>query len=156
MESFVVAVSHDPEKVISDAVLATSPVITRLFPAAEPATVNAPVNFTLRGLKFGEWYGVKVSKKGPGGSAGIGWQENGRWRYDKGGVKAVWDAPGADGWSTGWLLARVPEGVNGLNLGLGGKMEKGERLVFTDIWLVRLRDVPDGAKELRQMPKTKK
>ena len=117
---------------------------------------NGSVNFTLRGLKFGEWYGVKVSKKGPGGSAGVGWQENGRWRYDKGGVKAVWDAPGADGWSTGWLLARVPEGVNGLNLGLGGKMEKGERLVFTDIWLVRLRDVPDGAKELRQMPKTKK
>ena len=54
---------------------------------------------------------------------------------------------------TGWLLARVPEGVNGLNLGLNGKMEKGERLVFSDIWLVKLRDVPDGAKELRQVPR---
>ena len=37
-----------------------------------------------------------------------------------------------------------------------GQMEKGERLAFSDIWLVRLRDVPDGAKELRQVPKTKK
>ena len=116
---------------------------------------NGSVNFTLRGLKFGEWYGVKVSKKGPGGSAGVGWQENGKWRYDKGGVKAVWDAPDADGWRTGWLLARVPEGINGLNLGLNGKMEKGERLAFSDIWLVRLREAPDGAKELQQVPKRK-
>ena len=117
---------------------------------------NGSVNFTLRGLKFGEWYGARVAMKGSGGSVGVGWQENGRWRYDKGGVKAAWDAPDASGWRTGWLLARVPEGVNGLNLGLSGQMEKGERLAFSDIWLVRLRDVPDGAKELRQVPKTKR
>ena len=70
-------------------------------------------------------------------------------------MKAVWDAPGADGWCIGWLLVRVPEGINGLNLGSNGKMEKGERLAFSDIWLARLRDVPDGAKELQQVPKKK-
>ena len=114
---------------------------------------NGSVNFTLRDVKFGEWYGVKVAMKGPGGSVGVGWQKNGGWRYDKGGVMAVWDAPGPTGWRVGWLLARVPDDVNGLNLGLSGKMKKGERLAFADVRLVRLRDVPDGAKELRQVPR---
>ena len=117
---------------------------------------NGSVNFTLRDVKFGEWYGVKVAMKGPGGSVGVGWQKNGGWRYDKGGVMAVWDAPGSTGWRIGWLLARVPDDVNGLNLGLNGKMKKGERLAFADVRLVRLRDVPDGVKELRQVPKQKK
>ena len=57
---------------------------------------------------------------------------------------------------TGWLLARVPEDVNGLNLGLGVKQVAGETLAFSGLKLVKLRDVPDGAKELRQVPKTKR
>ena len=117
---------------------------------------NGSVNFSLRGVKFGEWYGVKVSAKGPGGRAGVGWQQNGSWKYDKGSVKAVWDNPDSDGWRTGWILARVPEGVNGLNLGLGANLKADERLMYADVRLARLRDVPDGANELRQVPKTKK
>jgi hypothetical protein len=117
---------------------------------------NGSVNFTLRGAKFGEWYGVKVSMKGTGGSVGIAWQKNGGWRYDKGGAKAAWDVPDADGWRTGWLLARVPEDINGFNLGLCAKQGAGDTLAFTDVRIVKLRDVPDGAKELRQVPKTKR
>ncbi len=116
---------------------------------------NGSVNFTLRGLKFGEWYGVKVAMKGAGGSVGVGWQKNGSWRYDKGGVQAVWDRPDADGWRTGWIFARVPEDVNGLNLGLNAKQKAGERLMFSGLRLVKLRDVPDGAQELRQVPRKK-
>ena len=117
---------------------------------------NGSVNFTLRDVKFGEWYGIKATMKGAGGSMGVGWQKNGSWRYDKGGVKAVWDAADAAGWRTGWMLVRVPEDVNGFNFGLGAKMEAGDELVFADVWLVKLRDVPEGAKELRQTPKTKR
>ena len=61
-----------------------------------------------------------------------------------------------DGWRTGWLLARVPHDVNGLVLGLYAKQKKDERLMFADVQLVKLRDAPDGAKELLQTPKTKK
>jgi hypothetical protein len=56
----------------------------------------------------------------------------------------------------GWLLARVPDDVNGLVLGLGAKQKRGKRLLFADVRLVKLRDAPDGAKELQQIPKRKK
>ena len=117
---------------------------------------NGSVNFSVRGLKPGEWYGAHVAMKGVGGSMGVSWQKNGGWRWDKKGVSAVWDAPDKDGWRTGWLLARVPDDVNGFVLGLGAKQMKGERLLFADVQLVKLRDAPDGAKELLQTPKTKK
>lgn len=118
---------------------------------------NGSVNFTLRGVKYGEWYGVRVSAKGADADAGVGWQAKGSWRYDKPGVNAVWDKPDADGWRTGWILARVPDGgIDALNLGLVARMKAGERLIYSDVRLVRLRGVPDGAKELRQTPKTGK
>jgi hypothetical protein len=117
---------------------------------------NGSVNFSMRGLKIGEWYGARVAMKGVGGSMRLSWQKNGGWCKDKKGIGAVWDASDKDGWRTGWLLARVPDEVNGLVLGLGAKQMKGERLLFADVRLVKLRDAPDGAKELLQTPKTKK
>ena len=126
--------------------------IIRNADALYEAGADGVVNFSVRGLKQGEWYGARVAMNGAGGSMGVSWQMNGGWRYDKKGVSAVWDAPDRDGWRTGWLLARVPDDVNGLVLGLGAKQMKGERLLFADVQLVKLRDAPDGAKELQQKP----
>ncbi len=117
---------------------------------------DGSVNFTLKGVKFGEWYGAKVAMKGSGGRMAASWQKDGSWCRGKGSVMATWDAPDAEGWRTGWLFARVPKDVNGLNLGLGAKLKAGDRLEFSGLIFAKLRDKPDGTKELRQIPMRKK
>ena len=117
---------------------------------------DGSVNFTLKGVKPGEWYGATVALKGFGGRLGAGWQKDGKWRYDKPGATAEWSAPDAHGWRRGFVLARVPDDVNALNVGIGARLKDEGKVFFAGIRIAKLRDVPDGAKELRQIPKHKK
>ena len=54
--------------------------------------------------------------------------------------------------SMGGLEADTIGGYNSML----AKQKKEERLLFSDVWLWKLRDAPDGAKELLQKPKTRK
>ena len=117
---------------------------------------DGSVNFTMKDVKPGEWYGATVEMKGVGGRLGAGWQKDGKWRYDKPGSKAEWSAPDADGWRRGFVLARVPDDVNTLNVGIGARLKDETKVLFANLRIAKLRDVPDGANELRQIPNHKK
>ncbi len=93
---------------------------------------------SVRNVKGGEIYAVRMKMKGTGGSAVVYWQKDEAWQWQLSGFPVVF-APGTDeAWRTGEVLAYVPKGANVLVLQLGAKQEPGQRVVFDEVEIVKL------------------
>lgn len=64
----------------------------------------------------------------------------------------AWDAPLDDGWCEGWALARIPDGVNRIVVGLYVRQRMGESASLQVPFVAKLRDMPRGEDERTALP----
>lgn len=97
----------------------------------------------VHGVRAGEWYLAEFEVKGETAPrSGFHWMENGAWRWDVAERFPTYDAPASpDGWRRGFVVARVPHGVDTMSLSLGVKhKEDGETTLFRNVEIFRLVD----------------
>lgn len=111
---------------------------------------NGSCNFNVA-VRAGEWYGVRVAVHGRIRGS-VSWQKDGRWVHGVDAVQVAWDAPAADGWRVGWALARIPDGVNRIVVGLYVRQGAGESASLQEPFVAKLRDMPRGEDECTVLP----
>ena len=97
----------------------------------------------VHGVRAGEWYLAEFEVKGETAPrSGFHWMENGAWRWDVAERFPTYDAPASpDGWRRGFVVARVPHGVDTISLSLGVKhKEDGEITLFRNVEIFKLVD----------------
>ncbi len=97
----------------------------------------------LNGVRAGEWYVADFEVKGETSPrTGFQWKANGAWRWDVPARYPTYDTPAStDDWRRGFIVARVPHGVDAMSLTLGTRhVEDGESTFYRNVAIFRLID----------------